>query len=89
MQQFIPIIGVFLIFYFVVIMPGRKEQKKRTAMQEGLKRGDRVLTQSGIIGRIGQNKGEEVTIEVDGAKIPMLRSTIVKLMDEQAAEEKK
>jgi preprotein translocase subunit YajC len=84
-------IFIAAIWIFVLIVPQRKEAKRRTAMQEGLKRGDEVLTQSGIIGRIAQNKGEKVTLDCDGAKITFLRSTIVKVIDakEGAAEEAK
>ena len=47
-------IGLILIFLFIVIIPSRKEAKKRQSMQKELKRGDRVLTQAGIIARVAQ-----------------------------------
>src|SRR5262249_27726262 len=74
-------IGMAFIWIFLVMIPGQKDRKKRDKMQEGLKRGDQVLMQSGIIGRVAQNQGETVTIEVEGAKIKMLRNTVVKIID--------
>ena len=80
---------LFLIVIFaaiwipLVILPTRKEKKAREAMQQNLAKGDRVLVQAGMIGKVSQTKGDTVTLDFGGAKIPFLRSTVVKVMDKE------
>src|SRR4030067_1814586 len=50
----LPILLIFPIFYFLVIMPQQKARKKHRAMMEGLKKGDRVVSSAGIIGTIAR-----------------------------------
>ena len=63
--QFIPLILIFVIFYFFLIRPQQKKVKEHKLMVEGLKRGDKVITTGGIIGsveRIIDNEKVEVKI---------------------------
>ena len=50
--QFIPLILIFVIFYFFLIRPQQKKVKEHKAMVQNLKRGDEVITSGGIIGRV-------------------------------------
>ena len=71
--QFIPLILIFVIFYFFLIRPQQKRAKDHKAMVVALKRGDEVVTSGGIVGRVerilGEDKldlliSENVTVEV-------------------------
>ena len=53
--QFIPLILIFVIFYFFLIRPQQKKVKEHKAMVENLKRGDKVVTSGGITGRVERN----------------------------------
>ena len=75
--QFIPLILIFVIFYFFLIRPQQKKVKEHKKMVENLKRGDQVVTSGGIIGtveRVMENDRAEVIIG-DDTKIEIVRST--------------
>ena len=75
--QFIPLILIFVIFYFFLIRPQQKKVKDHKAMVEALKRGDKVITSGGIIGtveRVIDNEKVEVLIS-DNVKVEVVRST--------------
>jgi preprotein translocase, YajC subunit len=63
LAQFIPLILIFVIFYFFLIRPQQKRVKEHRAMVQGLKRGDEVITSGGIIGVVDK-VGEDDKIEV-------------------------
>ena len=74
--QFIPLILIFVIFYFFLIRPQQKKAKEHKKMVEELKRGDKVITSGGIIGtveRIIDNEKIEVVIS-DNVKVEILRT---------------
>ena len=74
--QFIPLILIFVIFYFFLIRPQQRKAKEHKKMVEELKRGDKVITSGGIIGtveRIVDNEKIEVEI-ADNVKVEILRS---------------
>ena len=70
-----------VVWIFIVILPGRKEKKRKAEMLEQLKKGDEVLVQAGIIGKIHSLKNERVILDFGGTKIPFLRATIVRKID--------
>ena len=75
--QFIPLILIFVIFYFFLIRPQQKKVKEHKAMVEALKRGDKVITSGGIVGtveRVIDNEKVEVMI-ADNVKVEIVRST--------------
>ena len=75
--QFIPLILIFVIFYFFLIRPQQKKVKDHKLMVESLKRGDKVITTGGIIGtieRVMDNDRAEVSIS-DEVKVEVVRST--------------
>jgi|TARA_Y100000389_G_C17417604_1_gene494705 preprotein translocase subunit YajC len=75
--QFIPLILIFVIFYFFLIRPQQKKVKEHKAMVENLKRGDKVITSGGITGTIERIiDNEKVEIEIsDNVKVEVIRQT--------------
>ena len=75
--QFIPLILIFIIFYFFLIRPQQKKVKEHKAMVENLTRGDKVVTSAGIIGtieRVIDNEKVEVLIS-ENVKVEIIKST--------------
>ena len=70
--QFLPMILIFVIFYFMLIRPQRKKDKEAKKMLENLKVGDRICTIGGIYGTIVRIKDEVLTIEVGEQKSQMM-----------------
>ena len=83
LESFIPIILIFVIMYFLLIRPQQKKIKEHKMMVEAIRRGDQVLTQGGIIGRITKVKeGEEVEVEIaSNVKVTIIKSTVVNVMN--------
>ena len=83
--QFIPLILIFVIFYFFLIRPQQKRVKDHKSMVESLKRGDEVITSGGIIGvvdRVMEYERIEVVIG-EGTKVQIIRSTITILLKKE------
>ena len=75
--QFIPLILIFVIFYFFLIRPQQKKVKEHKLMVENLKRGDKVVTSGGIVGtieRVVDNDKVEVLIS-ENVKVEIIKST--------------
>ena len=75
--QFIPLILIFVIFYFFLIRPQQKKVKEHKIMVESLKRGDQIVTSGGIVGtveRVMENDRAEVIIG-DDTKVEIISST--------------
>ena len=75
--QFIPLILIFVIFYYFLIRPQQKKAKEHKLMVQNLKRGDKVVTSGGIVGsieRIIDNDKVEVSIS-DDVKVEVVRAT--------------
>ena len=75
--QFIPLVLIFVIFYFFLIRPQQKKVKDHKAMVEALKRGDKVITSGGIVGtveRIIDNDKVEVQI-AENINVEVVRAT--------------
>ena len=75
--QFIPLILIFVIFYYFLIRPQQKKAKEHKLMVQNLKRGDKVVTSGGIVGsieRIIDNDKVEVSIS-DDVKVEVIRTT--------------
>ena len=83
--QFIPLILIFVIFYFFLIRPQQKRVKDHKAMVDSLKKRDEVITSGGIIGTI-ERVMEDDRIEVnigDNVKVQIIRSTITSLLKKE------
>ena len=80
--QFIPLILIFVIFYFFLIRPQQKRAKDHLTMVATLKRGDEVITSGGIIGTVDRVM-EDDRIEIvlcDNVKVQVIKSTITSLL---------
>ena len=76
--QFIPLILIFVIFYFFLIRPQQKKVREHKTMTQNLKRGDEVITSGGIIGtvdRVFEDDRIELNIS-DGVKVQVFKNTI-------------
>lgn len=81
--QFVPLILIFVIMYFLILRPQQKRMKEQRNMIAELKRGDQVVTQGGIIGKITDVKDDEVTVEIaQGVKIRVVRATIAQVVSQ-------
>jgi preprotein translocase subunit YajC len=77
----VPYILMFAIFYFVLIAPMRKQQKKTKDMLSALKKGDRVLTSGGIYGQVAQIEDQVVWLKIaDTVKVKVARSAITSVV---------
>ena len=77
--QFIPLILIFVIFYFFLIRPQQKKVKEHKNMVQNLKRGDSIVTAGGIVGKIvkATENSEEITVEISkGVNVNMIRSMV-------------
>lgn len=80
--QFLPLILIFVIMYFLLIRPQQKKLKQHKAMVEALRRGDQVVTAGGIVGKVVA-VGADGMLEVEIApnvKVKVMRSTITQVM---------
>jgi len=81
--QFIPLILIFVIFYFFLIRPQQKKIKDHKSMVSQLKRGDEIITSGGIIGKIekvSDNDQIELTI-AENVTVTIIRSTVQNLLN--------
>ncbi|AOZ69542.1 preprotein translocase subunit YajC [Rhodobacter xanthinilyticus] len=80
--QFLPLILIFVIMYFLLIRPQQKRAKEHKAMVETLRRGDQVVTQGGIIGKVSHVREDgELEIEIaPNVKVRVIKSTIVQVL---------
>ena len=85
--QFIPLILIFVIFYFFLIRPQQKKVKEHKLMVAALKRGDEVITSGGIVGTIERILGEDkVDILIsENVKVQVVQSTIQSLLNKPFA----
>jgi preprotein translocase subunit YajC len=79
--QFVPLILIFVIMYFLLIRPQQKKVKEHQAMITALRRGDEIVTAGGLIGKITKVKDDaEVEVElVTGMKVRVVRATIAQV----------
>jgi len=76
--SFVPLILIFVVFYFLLIRPQQKKAKEHQNFLNSLKKGERVITSGGIYGRITGLTDNVVTLEIaDGVTIKVLRSAIL------------
>jgi preprotein translocase subunit YajC len=84
---FLPLILIMVIFYFLMILPAQRRQKKVNEMLKGLKTGDKVITNSGIYGTIVGMEDDAVQLRIaEQVKIKMARSAIAGLQAEPSKE---
>lgn len=80
--QIIPLILITIVFWFLLIRPQQKRLKEHRGMVDALKKGDKVVTNSGIFGKITDIKEEIIHIEIaDGVRVKMQRDAISSVND--------
>jgi preprotein translocase subunit YajC len=80
--QFLPLVLIFIVFYFLLIRPQQKKAKDQRSMLDALRRGDRVVTGGGILGTVSKVVSpEEVEVDIaSGVRVKVLRSTITSVL---------
>ncbi len=79
--QFLPLVAMGLIFWFLIIRPQMRRQKEHQNKVNALKKGDQVLTGGGLVGKITRVDGEYADIEIaTGVKVKALKSTIADII---------
>lgn len=78
-----PIVLIFIIFYFLLIRPQQKKMKEHRAMVEALRRGDQVVTSGGIVGKVSKVQDDGfVEVEIaEGVKIKLVKHTITQVLN--------
>ncbi len=83
--SFVPLILIFAIMYFLLIRPQQKKVKEHQAMVAALRRGDQVVTQGGVIGKVTRVKEDdsgEIEVEIaDNVKVRVVRNTITQVLN--------
>ena len=80
--SFVPLILIFGIMYFLLIRPQQKKLKEHKAMVAALRKGDQVITQGGIIGKVYKAGETEVEVDIaDGVRVRVVRSTITQVLN--------
>ncbi|MFY0691959.1 MAG: preprotein translocase subunit YajC [Litoreibacter sp.] len=81
--SFIPLILIFAIMYFLLIRPQQKKVKEHQAMVAALRRGDQVVTQGGVVGKVVKVKEDgELEVEIaEGVKIRVIQATIAQVLN--------
>lgn len=91
-MSFVPLILIFVVFYFLIIRPQSKKIKEHQALVNALKIGDKVITNSGIVGVVKEIDEKENLISVEiasGVVVKFLRAYITDLVNKEKKEEKK
>ncbi|SFE18010.1 preprotein translocase subunit YajC [Roseivivax sediminis] len=80
--QFIPLILIFAIMYFLLIRPQQKKLKDHQKMVQSLRRGDQVVTQGGLIGKVVKVKeNNELDVELaEGVKVRVVQNTVAQVL---------
>jgi len=73
----VPFVLIFAVFYFIVIMPAKKQQRKKDAMIGALKKGDRVITTGGIYGTVAVVEDNSLLVKIaDNVKIRITKGSV-------------
>jgi len=81
LMAFLPMILIFVVFYFLLIRPQQKKSKEHRAMLEALQKGDEVVTAGGVVGRVAKLTDQYASIEVaPSVEINVQRSAIQQLL---------
>ncbi len=80
--QFIPLILIFAIMYLLLIRPQQKKLKEHQAMVAALRRGDQIVTQGGLIGKVSKVKDDnEIEVELaDNVRVRVVKSTVAQVI---------
>ncbi|MDE0175362.1 MAG: preprotein translocase subunit YajC [Defluviicoccus sp.] len=81
-EPLIPLVLIFVVFYFLLIRPQQKKAKAHREMIAGLRRGDRVVTSGGIVGQVQRVIGDsELSVEIaEGVRVRVMRAMVAELV---------
>lgn len=83
--QFIPLILIFVIMYFLMIRPQQKRAKQHREMVSALQKGDQIITQGGIFGKVTSVRDDELEVEIaQGVKVRIVRATVTQVLNKTA-----
>jgi preprotein translocase subunit YajC len=75
--QFMPLLLIFVIFYFLLIRPQQKKMKEHRTLVDAVKKGDAVVTAGGVIGKVTKVEDNEVEVEIaPNVRIKVIKSTL-------------
>jgi len=81
LMSFLPMVGILVIFYFLLIRPQTKRAKEQKEMQAGLQKGDEIVISGGELGRVVSAGDSYITMEIaDGVEIVVLKSSVQTLL---------
>ncbi len=79
--SFVPFIAIFVLFYFLLIMPQQKKAKQRKQMIDALKKGDKIMTSGGMIGTVAALFPKVISLQVaEGTRIKINRTYIEEVL---------
>lgn len=81
LMQFLPLVLIFIVFYFLLIRPQSKRAKEHTAMIAALENGAEVVTSGGILGKVVELGDQFLTVEIaDGVRVKVQRHTVTQVL---------
>ena len=83
LMSFVPLVLIFVVFYFLMIRPQQKRMKEHKGMIDALRRGDRIVTNGGLVGLVTSVKPEEREIQIeiaDGVRVKVMRDMIASVL---------
>ena len=81
LMSFLPIVAIFIVFYFLLIRPQQKRAKETRAMLDALQKGDEIVTAGGVVGRIAKLNEQYATIEIaPNTEMVVQRGAIAQLL---------
>jgi len=81
LMQFLPLVLIFIVFYFLLIRPQTKRAKEHTAMVAALEVGAEVATNGGILGKVVALGDQYITLEIaDGVNVKVQRNTVSQIL---------
>lgn len=82
--QFMPIVLIFLVFWFMIIRPQKKTQEQRKTMLAAVKRGDKIVTSGGLFATVKDVKGDRVVATIaEGVKVEISKQSINGIVSEE------
>ncbi|SOD93984.1 preprotein translocase subunit YajC [Caenispirillum bisanense] len=80
-EAFLPLILIFVVFYFLLIRPQQKRMKQHKELLANIRRGDRIVTNGGLIGQVTKVQDGELQVEIaEGVKVKVLRDMVANVL---------
>lgn len=80
----LPLVLIFVVFWFLIIRPQKKQQDQRKAMISAVKRGDKIVTNGGLFGEVKDVKQDRLVVTIaDGVKVEIAKSAISGVVGEE------